>query len=83
MYITGLELLLPSCSTVVLVVVGGGRGGIAGALSEEVGRGAGGREAFSTDACLIPADGAGCDDSILYSLSGNLVLVASGTVAGD
>ena len=82
MYITGLELLLPSCSTVVLVVRGGGRGGIAGALSGEVGR-AGGREAFFTDASFIPADGAGCDDSILYSLSGILVLVASGTVAGD
>ena len=41
MYITGLELLLPSCSTVVLVVGGGGQGGIAGAPSEEVGRGAG------------------------------------------
>ena len=60
MYITGLELLLPFCSTVVLVVGGGGRGGIAGAPSEEVGRGAGGREALST-----------------------VVLVASGTAAGD
>ena len=61
MYITGLELLLPSCSTVVLVVGGGGRGGIAGAPSGQVGRAGGGREAsFST-----------------------VVLVASGTVAGD
>ena len=59
MYITGLELLLPSCSTVVLVG-GGGRGGIAGAPTEEVGR-----EAFFTDVCLIPADGAGCD-GVLY-----------------
>ena len=60
MYITGLELLLPSCSTGVLVVGGGGRGGIAGAPSEEVGRAGGRREAFST-----------------------VVLVASGTAAGD
>ena len=60
MYITGLDLLLPSCSTVVLVVGGGGRGGITGAPSKEVGR-----EAFFTDVCLIPVDGAGCD-GVLY-----------------
>ena len=68
MYITGFELLLPSCSTGVLVVGGGGRGGIAGAPSEEARRAGGGREAsfsFFTDACFIPADGAGCDDSII------------------